>query len=300
MSKLLFTVFTPTYNRAHTLGRVYQSLLAQTFKNFEWLIVDDGSSDGTEELVNGFTSEGRIAIRYFQQPNGGKHVAFNRGVCEARGELFLALDSDDACSPVALERFHARWFSIPDSNRMEFSGITCLSEDVNGNVIGGNLPLDFIDGYPYHVTSRYRLKGDKWGFHQTRILKNYLFPVFPAERFVPESLIWNRIGRVYKIRFVNEALHKAYYQKDGLSASSVKIRRSSPNATFLYYSEAINIKFSVKLIDRLRMAVNLWRFALHSKQWPRIFKIRRHFFLLMFGFFGGLAFSLIDKIKWRN
>ncbi len=295
MSEPLFTVFTPTYNRAHTLGRVYQSLLTQTFTGFEWLIVDDGSSDGTKELVRGFVNEGRISIRYFQQPNGGKHVAFNRGVYEAYGELFLALDSDDACSPVALERFRARWFSLPDSERVKFSGITCLSEDVNGSVIGGNLPFDFIDGYPYQVTSQYRLKGDKWGFHQTRILKNYLFPVFPGERFVPESLIWNRIGRVYKIRFVNEALHKACYQTDGLSASSEKIRLSSPNATFLYYSEALELP--IRFGDRVRAASNLWRFALQTQLWRKVFARRKNVVLVFAGLLPGAVLALIDRFR---
>lgn len=89
-----FTVFTPTYNRAHTLLRVFSSLQAQTFQDFEWLIVDDGSTDGTEELIKHWGSESHFPVRYFKQENRGKHVAFNRGVREATGQFFLPLDSD--------------------------------------------------------------------------------------------------------------------------------------------------------------------------------------------------------------
>lgn len=295
MSNPLFTVFTPTYNRAHTLNRVYQSLLAQTFTDFEWVIVDDGSTDNTKELVNSFIKQGRISIRYFQQPNTGKHVAFNRGVNEAHGELFLSLDSDDACSPVALERFRARWLAIPESEQMNFSGLTCLSEDSNGSVIGGNLLFDFIDGHPYEVTSKYRLKGDKWGFHKTKILKSHPFPVFPNERFVPESLIWNRIGRKYKIRFFNEVLHKAHYQKDGLSASAAKLRLSNYNATLLYYSEAIELP--IKYLDRVKSASNLWRYALLSKHWPKVNWSLKKTILLISGLIPGIALAILDKTR---
>src|SRR5688572_23550113 len=104
-----FTVFTPTHNRAHTLQRVYDSLRGQTFRDFEWLIVDDGSKDGTDRLAAAWARSADFEIRYRRQPNRGKHVAFNAGVRDARGELFLPLDSDDACVPRALERFIHHW-----------------------------------------------------------------------------------------------------------------------------------------------------------------------------------------------
>src|SRR5258707_14117604 len=107
----VFTVFTPTWNRAHTLHRAYQSLHAQTFRNFEWLIVDDGSTDNTREIVEKWQAESEFPIRYIYQENQGKAAAFNRGVREAQGALFLTLDSDDACVNQALERFKYHWDS---------------------------------------------------------------------------------------------------------------------------------------------------------------------------------------------
>lgn len=295
MNKPLFTVFTPTYNRAHTLDRVYQSLLAQTFTDFEWLIVDDGSTDGTRELVSRFISEELISIRYFQQPNGGKHVAFNRGVLEARGELFLPFDSDDRCIPTALERFRAHWLEIPDLERINFSGVTCLCKDEKGDFVGGMLPESILEGHPYKVTSSYRLKGEKWGFHCTSILRKYPFPVFEGERFVPESLIWNRIGKLYKIRFINEALRYYFNSMDGLSNSMAGIRQSSPSATFLYYSEAMQLP--IRFGDRVKAAANLWRFALQSGQWPMIVRKPKNFFLIAAGFLPGFALVIKDKME---
>lgn len=114
----LFTVFTPTYNRAHTLGRLYLSLKEQTLLDFEWIVVDDGSSDDTCSLVESWKSESSsFPIRYFYQANRGKHVATNYAVREAFGFFFIILDSDDTCVPEALERFAYHWQAIDESNR---------------------------------------------------------------------------------------------------------------------------------------------------------------------------------------
>ena len=111
--RFVFTVFTPTLDRAHTLERVYRSLVAQTFRDFEWIVVDDGSTDGTEQLVGGWRAEAPFPIIYQFQEHRGKHVATNRAVAVARGDLFLTLDSDDSCIPRALERFKSHWDAIP-------------------------------------------------------------------------------------------------------------------------------------------------------------------------------------------
>jgi len=108
-----FTVFTPTSNRAHTLSRVYESLKRQTFRDFEWLIVDDGSTDNTREVVEGWQREKLFIIRYFWQKNAHKKVAFNRGVLEADGKFFITLDSDDEALPEALDILDRHWCNIP-------------------------------------------------------------------------------------------------------------------------------------------------------------------------------------------
>jgi glycosyltransferase involved in cell wall biosynthesis len=205
-----FTVFTPTYNRAGTLHRVYESLARQSFRDFEWLVVDDGSADDTERLVAGWTAEADFPIRYVWQENRGKHFAFNRGVREARGELFLTLDSDDACVPEALERLHFHWTSIPEAERYGFSAVTCLCIDQEGNLVGDRFPDEVTDSDSLEILYRYRVGGEKWGFQRRDVLLEHLLPEVLPREYVPEVLAWARIARKYRTRFVNEAL-RIYY-----------------------------------------------------------------------------------------
>ena len=206
----LFTVFTPTYNRGAVLHRVYESLLDQTFRGFEWLVVDDGSTDDTRERVTQWSREAWFPVRYFHQPNAGKHVAFNRAVREARGDLFLVADSDDAFLPHALERFRYHWLAIPGERRECFTGVAALCLDVHGRVVGDRFPVSPLDADSLAVRYHYRVGGEKWGFHRTDVLRRFPFPEVPGERFVPESVVWHRIARHYRTRFVNEAL-RIYY-----------------------------------------------------------------------------------------
>jgi glycosyltransferase involved in cell wall biosynthesis len=207
MTSYRFTVLTPTYNRASTLPRVYAGLKAQTFRDFEWLIVDDGSSDGTGDLVRGWQAEAPFEIRYFCQENAGKHVAMNMGVREASGELFVSLDSDDAALPHALERFDKHWRDIeasPEAGR--FSAVTGLAQHPDGTLIGTRFPQDVFDSDSVESRLRYKVKGDKWGFQATEIMREHPFPKAPDGSFVPEGIIWYEIARNYKTRYVNEPL----------------------------------------------------------------------------------------------
>lgn len=213
---VLFTVFTPTYNRARTLHRVYESLCAQTMTDFEWLIVDDGSIDKTEALVKEWTMENRFPIRYIRQPNQGKHVAFNTGVANARGELFLSADSDDRFMPHALERFAFHWSMIPEEQRSGFVGATCLCNDESGALVGGRFPRDITDSDSAEIRYRYKVNGEKWGFLRTAVLKEYPFPAKGRKSgyaVIPEDVIWLRIAQRFKTRFFNESL-RIYYMND--------------------------------------------------------------------------------------
>lgn len=215
-----FTVFTPTFNRAHTLQRVYGSLVAQTFCDFEWLIVDDGSSDGTGALVAGWMDEARFPIRYQWQPNQGKHVAFNRGVQLAEGEMFLTLDSDDSCLPQALERFHFHWQSIAADRRARFSAVTSLTVDQHGAIVGQRFPAEVFDSNPSELLYRYRVTGEKWGFHRTAVLKEFPFPEVPGLSYLPEIIVWSAISKKYQTRYVNEVLRVYYVAEAGGGALS--------------------------------------------------------------------------------
>jgi glycosyltransferase involved in cell wall biosynthesis/SAM-dependent methyltransferase len=263
----LFTVFTPTYNRADTLHRVYESLAAQTLRDFEWLICDDGSTDGTPQLVEGWTRQAPFPIRYFRQPNQGKHVAYNEGVRRARGELFLTLDSDDACVPHALERFKHLWDSIPEPARARFSAVTALCVDQHGRLVGDRFPFDPTDSDSLEIRYRFKVRGEKWGFQRTDVLREFPFPVPESARHVPPSVVWSAIARRYKTRYVNEVLRIYYVEerRDQLSRADSRVRHAQGLA--LWHGSVLDRDlrwFPVAPVRLFASAVNYARYSLHA------------------------------------
>jgi len=141
--KILFTVFTPTYNRKELLHRVYNSLQNQTFSGFEWLVIDDGSTDGTEDLIKFWQKKSPFSIIYHKQPNQGKHVAYNTAAKFAKGELFTAIDSDDEIIPTTLERLKFHWDNFTIQEKSYVAGISFNSNDQFGNLVGTKFPKDY-------------------------------------------------------------------------------------------------------------------------------------------------------------
>jgi glycosyltransferase involved in cell wall biosynthesis len=209
----LFTVFTPTYNRAHSLHRVYESLQAQTFRDFEWLIVDDGSKDNTQEIVENWQQTAEFPIRYIYQQNAGKNSASNLGVSLAQGELFLNLDSDDRCMSNALERFYHHWDNIPTDQKHLFSAVTALCEDQHGNLQGKEVPQAVMDANPLEMLYRYGLRKEMWGFQRTDVMKEFPFAVMSGQH-IDEGIVWSKIAGKYQTRFINEVLRVYYYVED--------------------------------------------------------------------------------------
>lgn len=209
----LFTIFTPTYNRAHTLHRVFDSLCAQTLRDFEWLIVDDGSTDDTDKLVGEWMERADFPVRYLRQNHLGKHIAHNRAVREARGVFFGPLDSDDALLSDALEKIAYHWNTIPEAERHAFSGIDGLCCDVSGKIIGKRFPASPLDTTLRHQKYIYRTTGEKWGVARTDILVRYPFPEIALGEFLPEGIVWLEIAKAFKSRAVNEVV-RVYYVDD--------------------------------------------------------------------------------------
>jgi len=254
---MLVTVATPTYNRATLLPRLYQSLCKQTCTDFEWLVVDDGSTDGTEETVRNFIIEGNIPIRYFRKPNGGKHTAINLAVREALGELFFIADSDDWLPGSAIADVVKEFSAIKDDE--DFCGVCGLDEYADGIIVGSGLPCSAIDESPNNIRGKWKVTGDLKEVFRTDIMRQFPFPEIPDERFCPEILVWNRIGVRYKLRYFNKPVYTVEYQPDGLTNGITRARMKSPVASMLTYSEWFIIASSIKA--KLRMAINFWRFA---------------------------------------
>lgn len=211
-----FTVFTPTYNRKNTITRVYNSLTAQTYRDFEWLIIDDGSTDNTSELVKQWQTQANFTIRYIYQNNRGKHIAYNLAAKKAKGKFLICLDSDDACIPEALARFKYHWDTIDEREQHQFSGIDCLCQDPQGNTIGSSYPFDSMDSNYSEIRYRHKVTGEKWGFQCTAIMQEFPFPEPSVDtmKHIPENVVWSRLTKKYKARYVNECL-RIYYPDSG-------------------------------------------------------------------------------------
>lgn len=208
----LFTVFTATYNRAHTIHRVFDSLCAQTLRDFEWIVVDDGSNDNTAALIEGWAKKADFPVRCFRQNHSGKHVAYNLAVREARGLFFAPLDSDDAFLPDSLERIIIHWNSIPEVEREVFSGVGGLCCDQYDVLIGDRFPTSPFDSNFGDMIYRHRIRGEKWGITRTDLVRRYPFPEVPGTQFVPEGLIGLQMAR-YKRRYINEVF-RIYYRNE--------------------------------------------------------------------------------------
>lgn len=210
--KVDFTVFTPAFNRANTLHRVFDSLRTQSHRSFEWIVVDDGSMDNTKKIVSYFQGIADFPIRYFYQPNSGKHVAINRGVAMAKGMFFLIADADDAFKPQTLQRFNEIWQSIPENERKNFCGIRVCAEDQYGQRISDPLPEPILDGSMQEAYYRWKFRNESWCIIRTDVHREFSFDE-SVKGYHPEGIIWKAMTRKYQLRFVDEVL-RVYYRED--------------------------------------------------------------------------------------
>ncbi len=200
-----FSVFTPTYNRKNMLRAVYDCLIQQTFNKFEWIIVDDGSSDGTAEEVEKWITEKKIDIVFLKQKNYGKHVAQNRALDVATGTMFLPLDDDDIIVPNALEILRDTWNTISENQREEYSGIGCCCMNEKGEVIGDKYPENFLISNDLEIFFQHKIQGEKWGCIRTDIMRHFKNNEVKGH-YLSENTVWFRIAQKYKKIYINDCL----------------------------------------------------------------------------------------------
>lgn len=201
-----FTVCTPSYNRAALLRDAYASLEHQGFRDFEWIVVDDGSTDATGDVVAELGARAHFPVRYLRQQRAGIAAAVNRGIAEARGELVLILDSDDLCAPDALGWLSREWDGIDAADRARHAGLIGLCLDEAGRVVGDRFPHDAADYTGPELRYRVRAKGEKWGPVRTDLLRSHPFPELGAGSLTPPSIVWDAIGRHHVWRCVNHVV----------------------------------------------------------------------------------------------
>jgi glycosyltransferase involved in cell wall biosynthesis len=245
---VFITILTPAYNRAYTLRRLYESLENQTLKMFEWLIVDDGSSDETKEIVKEIKGNASFQIKYIYKNNGGKHTAINEGIKEIKTELTFIVDSDDFLTSDAVKTIYTKWEQY--RNNLDIGSMWFLQSDINGNIVGEKFPEDeFISTYT-NVIINSEIKGDKRAVYVTKARKEFPFPVLKDEKFIGEGTVHKRIGDHYKCVFINKVIYKGEYLVDGLSKAGKKMRIKNPLGGMInskeFFTNDVSLKIKLK------------------------------------------------------
>lgn len=257
MNKSFISIFTPTYNRKDLIERLYQSLLQQTQKNFEWLVVDDGSTDNTENYFSDLlTKQQPFPIRYIKQENGGKHRAINNGVRNAAGEFFFIVDSDDYLTENAIDKIN-QWVATLDSSH-KWAGISGLKGYSKDSIVGQHNKAPHIDA-KNNERRKYNLLGDKAEIYLTDVLKQHPFPEILGEKFISEEIVWNAIARDgYYLRWFNEIIYICDYLEGGLTKDNTK-DRNNPQGRLLWAKGQLET-FPDSWRDRL-LAIGIYRHA---------------------------------------
>jgi glycosyltransferase involved in cell wall biosynthesis len=224
ITEKLVTVLTPTYNRANKLLDLYNSLLTQSNLHFNWLIVDDGSTDNTREIVEGFNKD-RFEIFYIYKENGGKHTAHNEGIKVIDTELTMIVDSDDILTRDAIQCIYDEWSSV---RHKDLCGVSFLKGDKKGEISGIEFPKDKFIGNFIDVRINRNDISEKAEVWVTSELKKYPFPVFEGETYVGEGAIWCTLAKEKDMLFVNRVIYIYEYEEDGLTRSGRRLRINNP------------------------------------------------------------------------
>lgn len=237
MKKKKISVFTPTYNRAYVLPQLYDSLCRQTNKDFIWIIIDDGSVDETEQLVDSWISEKVIPIVYNKTENGGKQRAHNLAVSKCETELFFCVDSDDYITDECIQVIVEKWEKITEKEQI--AGIVALRGTPEGKPLGTSLPMDVDFTTLSELYRKWKFKGDTALIYRTDILKNYPFWVAKDEKFIGESYVWNQIDQKYKMAILSKVILVCEYLEDGYTRNVRKLTKNNPQGYVVLKKQSI-------------------------------------------------------------
>lgn len=276
-----FTIFTPTYNRKEKLVRTYNSLKRQTFKDFCWLIIDDGSIDNTEEVVKTFKD---LEIEYIYTKNGGKQRAYNTAIEKARSKYFICLDSDDTLVEDALEKIEIKMRKLENNQ----AGVGYLSGYDKNTIIGSKVNVE--NASIFDVYNKYKSSGDKGLCFKLGILKNYRFKVFEGEKFTTEAYLYDSISMKYSMFWLNEILEIKEYLPNGLTSKYDKLLCSNPKGQSLFYNQRL------RLDDSIKNVALYFKFCLIAKygffESYKNINSKKHVFI-------GYLIGLYMYLKWR-
>lgn len=258
------TVITPTYNRANKLREAYKSLEKQTVQDFEWLIIDDGSSDNTKDLVEDFFKQAKFKINYERQENQGKHIALNRAFNEVQTELLMILDSDDCLTENAIEEIltvHKQY-----KNNEKIAAYVYQRGKLNNpqeKITQEFKEAEFIDNYNNYIIN-HNVKGDKEEVFKTKIIKNFRYPQFQGEKFLGEGVLWSKISHDYDMVFCNKVIYLCEYLENGLTKSGRTMRIKNPQGGKYHAQEYLDKRYKFKIRIKNAMLYLIYSKALNE------------------------------------
>ncbi|WP_379137782.1 glycosyltransferase family 2 protein [Paenibacillus sp. sgz500958] len=289
------TVFTPTYNRAYCLNVLYDSLVRQTNQDFEWLIVDDGSSDHTPELVESWLKDSRIAIRYVRQKNQGMHGAHNTAFENIHTELNVCIDSDDYMPDDAVEKIISFW---REKGSEEVSGFIALDSYFNGDIIGNLLPENLEKATLFDLYYKHGVWGDKKLVYRTAVIKDYPYPLFEGENYVGLAYKWFWLDTHFELLILNEVLCCVEYLDDGSTRNMFRQYRKNPRGFAFYRTELMKLPFA-DLKFKYRQAIHYNSSSMFSRN-GRMLTESPEKLLTILAFPPGLLLHLYILYKTKN
>lgn len=262
---MLVTVFTPVYNREKSIRDVYNSLCAQTCFDFEWLVINDGSTDRTDEILSNIVAshKGPFPINYVKKENEGLNRTINKGLDIAKGEMFMRLDSDDAALSEAVALIQERFSLIKDNPKL--CSVAFRSQHFDGTMVGYHPFMeetvsDFCSfRHIFHGT------GDRNEVMKVEVFRKFKFPEFEGEKFCPEALVWYRIAKDYQCVYCPEAIYKKGFVDDSITSKIYATLKRCCQGSCTLYFELLNNRV-IPYAERFGAAVRYYRYALFAKR----------------------------------
>lgn len=289
------SVITSTFNRGKLLINLYNSLKEQTCNDFKWLVIDDGSTDDTKDIIEAFIQEKILEIIYLYTRNGGKHRALNKAIDVCDTELFFVVDSDDMLPIDSIEKVILMNDSI--ANREGFCGVAGLRTNLKNQLIMNSFKDDFFDATSLEATYSYSMFGDKAEVFFTKVLKHYRFPEFEGEKFLTESVLWNKIAYDgFKIRWFNKSIYLCEYRSDGLTKNAFVNAVINCRGESYYHNQESN--FPIPLKYKIIHQANYYRYGIFAiKNIIRLIKESKNKKLVLISLPLGIIGAVYTKIK---
>lgn len=285
------TVFTPTYNRAYILPQCYEALKRQTYQDFIWLIVDDGSNDDTKGLIQGWINEGCIEIKYIYQENLGMHGAHNTGHKNLTTELCIGCDSDDYLLDDCIEKVLKTWDCRPQG---EYSGVIGLCKYSNGRT-HTNIPSELEETTLYDLRYRYKNRGDYKFALRSDLLKQQYYPMIDGEKYMAVGYKYFVIDQQYKMRTIHDHLCCQNYLEDGEGSNKIKRYVTAPKGYMVYRNEMLPLMHNFK--ERCWQATHYVSSAIFAKE-KRFILNSKYKYIVILAIPSGLILNLLIRYRY--